>query len=257
MKGMVLAAGLGTRLRPLTNDRPKALVEINGTTLLELTLNKLKSVGVTEVVVNVHHFAQMVADYLTAHNNFGLRIEVSREDDVLLDTGGGVKKAGWFFQETSAEEERPFFLHNVDVLSTIDLKQMMEAHQQSGCLVTLAVQARESSRKLLFDEQGRLCGRRRVRAGKEEIVRPAQNLQPLAFSGIHVISPRLLGLIAETGVFSIIDTYVRLAGAGEKIQAFRADAYYWLDLGKPENIQQAAFDLQQGKIGSFDSASHR
>jgi NDP-sugar pyrophosphorylase family protein len=246
---MVLAAGLGTRLRPLTNDRPKALVEINGKTLLEITVSKLKSAGVTQVIVNVHHYAQMVADYLRAHNNFGLRIEVSREDDTLLDTGGGLKKAAWFFQERQpVGEGQPFFLHNVDVISSIDLNRMMETHQQSGCLATLAVQARESSRQLLFDDRGELCGRRKVHEANEEIVRPARNLRPLAFAGIHAISPRLLRMFTEDDVFSIIDAYLRFAASGETIQAFRADSYYWRDLGKPENIQQAACELQQGEI---------
>src|SRR5215469_4448219 len=127
MKAMVLAAGLGTRLRPLTNDRPKALVEINGKSMLEITLAKLQSVGVNEVIVNVHHFAQKVVDYLEAHANFGMRIAVSREE-VLLDTGGGLKNAAWFFQKTDARPAPSFLLHNVDVLSSIDLLQMLEAH---------------------------------------------------------------------------------------------------------------------------------
>ena len=154
MKAMVLAAGLGTRLRPLTDARPKALVEIAGRTLLEITLTRLRSFGVNEVIVNVHHFADMVVEFLRAHSNFGMRIEVSRED-VLLDTGGGLKKAAWFFQGNSGDTDEPFLLHNVDVLSAIDLKQMIEAHTDGGALVTLAVQKRESSRQLLFDEQRR------------------------------------------------------------------------------------------------------
>lgn len=244
MKAMILAAGLGTRLRPLTNDRPKALVEIGGKTLLQITLAKLQNAGVTDVIVNVHHFAQMIVDYLKANNSFGLRIEVSYED-VLLDTGGGLRKAAWFFQERDADPDESFLLHNVDVVSNIDLVQMLQAHAAKGALATLAVQQRESSRQLLFDERGQLCGRRKTREGKEEIVRPARNLQPLAFAGIHVISPRLLRMFTEDGAFSIIDTYLRLAGAGESIQAFRAGNYYWRDLGKPESIAQAEMDLQK------------
>jgi NDP-sugar pyrophosphorylase family protein len=246
MKAMVLAAGLGTRLRPLTDHRPKALVEINGKTLLEIALQKLAAAGVTEVIVNVHHFAQMVVDYLQARDNFGLRIEISREDDLLLDTGGGLKKAAWFFQQPGPASQ-PFFLHNVDVLSNIDLRAMAAAHVASGALVTLAVQQRESSRQLLFDDQGRLCGRRRGRDHADEIVRPGAT-QPLAFSGIHVISPRLLELITEDGVFSIIDSYLRVAGSGEKIQAFRSDHAYWRDLGKPDNLQQAEQDAARGLV---------
>ncbi|HZC65714.1 MAG TPA: nucleotidyltransferase family protein [Candidatus Dormibacteraeota bacterium] len=248
MKAMVLAAGLGTRLRPLTNDRPKALVELNGRTLLEITFLRLRAFGIREVIVNVHHFADLVIAFLKTHDNFGMRVEVSRED-VLLDTGGGLKKAGWFFQEKldkspSLETDEPFLLHNVDVISTIDFAKMLQAHRDSNALATLAVQKRESSRQLLFSDQMRLCGRR---AGKEkapEIVCPGAQLEPLAFTGIHLISPRLLALVKEDGIFSIIDCYLRLAAASEKITAFRADEYYWRDLGKPADLQQAALDFE-------------
>src|SRR6266403_2231411 len=162
MKAMILAAGLGTRLRPLTNDRPKALVEVAGRTLLEITLGRLRTFGVSEVIVNVHHHADQIAEYLKAKKNFGMRVEVSRED-VLLDTGGGLKKAGWFFLEDSIREE-PFLLHNVDVISTIDLDRMVQSQ-------------------------------------KQQTVRPSPRTQALAFSGIHVISPRLLGKMTEEGVF--------------------------------------------------------
>lgn len=244
MKAMVLAAGLGTRLRPLTNDRPKALVEVGGRTLLEITLARLRAVGVREVIVNVHHFADKVISFLKAHDNFGMRIEVSRED-VLLDTGGGLKKAGWFFLEKSDSADEPFILHNVDVISTIDLERMVQLHKESGSLATLAVQQRDSSRQLIFDEQMQLCGRRAGRDKQSEMVRAAQQPQSLAFSGIHVISPRLLPLMKEEGVFSIIDSYLRLAGGGEKIAAFRADEYYWRDLGKPKDLEQASRDMEQ------------
>jgi NDP-sugar pyrophosphorylase family protein len=172
-----------------------------------------------------------------------MRIEVSRED-VLLDTGGGLKKAGWFFLEGSGRHE-PFLLHNVDVISTIDLERMVQFHKQNTELATLAVQERETSRYLLFDEHLQLCGRRAARDQKPEIVRPSPRTQALAFSGVHVISPRLFALMKEEGIFSIIDSYLRLAAGGEKIAAFRADEYYWRDLGKPADLQQAAHDLEQ------------
>ena len=162
MKAMVLAAGLGTRLRPLTDHKPKALVEVGGRTLLEITLTRLKSFGVEEVIVNVHHFAGAILDFLKANDNFGMRIEISRED-VLLDTGGGLKKAGWFFLEGARKSEEPFLLHNVDVISTIDFAEMVKRHDENSALSTLAVQERETSRYLLFDEQAQLCGRRIVR----------------------------------------------------------------------------------------------
>ena len=244
MKAMILAAGLGTRLRPLTNDRPKALVELAGRTLLEITLARLRAFGIREVIVNVHHFADMVVEYLQAHENFGMRIEVSRED-VLLDTGGGLKKAAWFFLEDASNTDEPFLLHNVDVISTIDFAEMVQAHNTNQALATLAVQKRESSRQLLFDEHLQLCGRRVARDREPEIVRPAPHLEPLAFSGIHIISPRLLPMLTEDGIFSIVTSYLRLAGNGQNIGAFRADGYYWRDLGKPADLAQAAQDWNQ------------
>lgn len=244
MKAMILAAGLGTRLRPLTDDRPKALVEVAGYTLLEITLRRLREFGVREVIVNVHHFADMVVEYLKKNDNFGMRIEISFEEE-LLDTGGGLKKAGWFFLQDSSDSDEPYVLHNVDVLSTIDLDRMVKFHRQHQALATLAVQERETSRYLLFDEKNRLCGRRAGRDQALESARPPKKMQALAFSGVHVISPRLLARINEHGAFSIITSYLRLAGEGERVLAFRADEYYWRDLGKPENIVQAAEDVRR------------
>ena len=244
MKAMVLAAGLGTRLRPLTDDRPKALVEVAGRTLLEITLTRLRTFGIREVMINVHHFDEMVVAYLKANDNFGMRVEISREE-VLLDTGGGLKKAGHFFLEASSPPDEPFILHNVDVISTIDLRRMVQFHTQHQALATLAVQDRETSRYLLFDEQLQLCGRRSGRDQKPELVRSSPRLQPLAFSGIHVVSPRLFARMSEEGVFSIITSYLHLAAHRENILAFRADEYYWHDLGKPDSVLQATQDLKQ------------
>jgi NDP-sugar pyrophosphorylase family protein len=256
MKAMVLAAGLGTRLRPLTDTRPKALVEIAGRTLLEITLTRLRTFGITEVIINVHHFADQVIDYLKSHKNFGMRIEISREE-VLLDTGGGLKKAAWFFLEDPARLDESFLLHNVDVLSTIDFARMLQYHKEHRPLATLAVQSRETSRPLLFDNHLQLRGRRI--ADKDTLIpippdavisSEARNLssiplQSLAFSGIHLISPRLLPLLTEEGIFSIIPAYLRLAAQGQKILAFRADAYYWRDLGRSADLAQATRDFQQ------------
>lgn len=240
MKAMILAAGLGTRLRPLTKDRPKVLVEVNGRTLLEITLSRLRGAGVREVIINLHHFAGQVVDYLKANDDFGMHLQISQED-VLLDTGGGLKKAAWFFLESAADE--PFLLHNVDVISTIDLARMVQSHNDRQALATLAVQERESSRYLLFDEQGWLCGREGG-DGVRELARPCQQIQELAFSGIHVISPRLLEKMTEEGRFSIVDCYLRIAAAGEKIFGFRADEYYWRDLGRPESVALAEQDFK-------------
>jgi mannose-1-phosphate guanylyltransferase len=247
MKAMVLAAGLGTRLRPLTDDRPKALVQVAGRTLLEIALTRLKSFGVSEAIVNVHHFSDMVIAYLKANDNFQMRIELSRED-ILLDTGGGLKKSAWFFRESSGNGEEAFLLHNVDVLSSIDLAAMLRSHMESQSLVTIAVQKRQSSRQLLFNEHGILCGRIAGHERHQEIVRPSRHVEPLAFCGLHVISPRLFALMTEDGAFSIIDTYLRLASQGEKISAFRADKYYWRDLGKLESVRMAAKDLTESVL---------
>jgi NDP-sugar pyrophosphorylase family protein len=243
MRAMILAAGLGTRLRPLTDDRPKALVEIAGRTLLEITLFRLRDFGISEVIINVHHFADKVQDYLQAKRNFGMRIEISREE-ALLDTGGGLKKAAWFFLENSDREE-PFLVHNVDVLSTIDLENMVRFHHRNQALATLAVQDRETSRYLLFDDRHMLCGRRAGREGEAELVRPVRAAEARAFTGIHVISPRIFARITQDGVFSIIDSYLNLSQGGERIVAFRADGYYWRDLGRPEHVAQAVRDLER------------
>jgi mannose-1-phosphate guanylyltransferase len=239
MKAMVLAAGLGTRLRPLTNDRPKALVNVASRTLLEITLTRLKEFGVRDIIVNVHHFADMIVAYLRANDNFGLHIEISREE-ILLDTGGGLKKAGWFFLGDS----EPFLLHNVDVISTIDLNEMLRSHNDHRSLATLAVKDRPTSRYLLFDEHQELCGRRLVKAQKLEVVRPSQPRVELAFSGVHAISPRLISMLTGEGAFSIIDSYLDLAGRGERIFGFRADSYDWRDLGTVESLEKAAAELE-------------
>jgi NDP-sugar pyrophosphorylase family protein len=244
MRAMVLAAGLGTRLRPLTDDRPKALVEVCGRTLLEIMLERLRGFGIQQVVINVHHFADKMAEYLRAHHDFGMEIEISSED-VLLDTGGGLKKVAYFLRDG---RDDAFLLHNVDVISDIDLEKMVHFHHQRRALATLAVQERKTSRYLFFDEELRLCGRRFERENKTEMVRSCPTPQALAFCGIHVISSRFLDMMSEEGAFSIINSYLRLAGQSEPIFAFRADEYYWRDLGRPENVQQAAEDMAQRKI---------
>lgn len=241
MKAMILAAGMGTRLRPLTNDRPKALVEVAGHTLLEIALARLRIFGVTEVIVNAHHHAEMIVEYLKTNDDFSMRIEVSREDE-LLDTGGGLKRAAAFFDGS----QEPFILHNVDVISEIDLGRLVRFHTEKAALATLAVQDRPTLRYLLFDDSCRLCGRRAGPDGHDELVRPVEPVHPLAFSGIHVISPKIFAKLTEDSAFSIIDAYLRLAVEGEKIIAFRADGCYWRDLGRPESVVEAARDLPSG-----------
>jgi NDP-sugar pyrophosphorylase family protein len=253
MKAMILAAGLGTRLKPLTDDRPKALVDLDGQTLLEITLHRLRSVGIEDVVVNTHHFAGSVVEYLRAHQNFGMNITVSLEKD-LLDTGGGLLHAAPFLLRNGGNSE-PFLVHNVDVLSTIDLQAMIHVHVERDALATLAVQPRESSRQLLFDEAGRLCGRSTTQSSGPDVVelvtstvQPAESFLPLAFAGVHVISPRIFSRMTEQGAFSVIPTYLRLAALGENIQAYGIGDAYWRDLGKPQSLIDAASDIRSGKL---------
>jgi NDP-sugar pyrophosphorylase family protein len=247
MKAMVLAAGLGTRLRPLTDDRPKALVEVAGRTMLEITLSRLRASGVHDVIVNVHHLADKIAEFLAANDNFGMHIDISREP-TLLDTGGGLKNAAHFFLGDSSLVDEPFLLHNVDVISTIDLERMVRTHTANQALATLAVQHRGTTRYLLFDERLELCGRHSGRDPADLIVRPARQAQPFGFCGIHVISPRIFSLMAEQGAFSIIDSYLRLAAVGERIVAFPDDQSYWRDLGTSESVVQAAQDLSSHRV---------
>lgn len=248
MKAMILAAGLGTRLRPLTDDRPKALVEVGGRSLLELTLARLRSFGIVEVVINTHHHGEKIAAYLQAHGDFGMRIALSPEP-ILLDTGGGLKNAAGFFlgggPADSGAEAADLLVHNVDVLSTIDIAGMLGQHRASGALATLAVQPRATTRPLLFDSGGRLCGRQ-VR-GEVQLARPAKEPEAQAFCGIHILSTRIFAKLTEEGPFSIIEAYLRLAAEGESILAFPAGEAYWRDLGRPESLDEAARDMATGR----------
>jgi NDP-sugar pyrophosphorylase family protein len=232
MKAMILAAGVGSRLRPLTDETPKALIDVGGAPMIEHVIRRLKAAGVTEVVVNLFHLGDQIATFLDARGNFGLRIQFTREVE-LLDTGGGLKNAAWFF-----DDGRPFFLHNVDVLSDIDLSALLRFHTDAGSLATLAVQPRPSSRQLLFDANGRLVGRETPQ-GAEWARRPVAPVERLGFTGIHVIDPAIFSKMSETGVFPITRTYLRLAGEGEKVVAYRADGQYWQDVGSPEQLTQA------------------
>ena len=233
MRAMVLAAGRGTRLKPLTDTRPKALVEVGGVTLLETTLRRLASGGVREVVVNTHHFADQVRAFLDSHSaeSFGLwRIAISEERD-LLDTGGGLLNASWFF-----DDNMPFLLHNVDVLSDVDLAAFATAHHESGALASIAVMPRETTRPLLFDSNGLLAGR--GTPDKPKLVREIEG-EPVAlgFCGIHAISTAIFGKITERGAFSIVDAYLRLASSGERIRAARIDGAKWRDCGRRGDLR--------------------
>jgi len=233
MKAMILAAGLGTRLKPFTNDRPKALVEVGGKTLLEHTINKLAENGFDEIVVNTHHFSQMLISFIQS-KDFGAKILISDETERLLDTGGGIFNAAHYF-----EGDSPFLVHNVDVLTDIDLNLLYTTHAGSNSLVTLAVGKRESSRVFLFDDEMKLAGWKNKLTNKQII--PDNNRRPLtefAFAGIHVINPEIFKLIKTTGAFSIIDTYLNLCNK-YTIKGYDVSSNFVLDVGKPDSLTAA------------------
>jgi NDP-sugar pyrophosphorylase family protein len=233
MQAMILAAGLGTRLRPLTDDRPKAMVELNGRPLLEWTIRRLIKHGFDDLIINVHHFADQIIDFLAEQNNFGIRIQISDEREEILETGGGLKKACPFFGKA------PFLLCNTDVVTDLDLNAFYQAHIASGALATLATRWRSTSRYLIFNEKQTLCGWQNTKTGEVRMSRPVTgNLQLRAFSGIHVINPRIFDLITEEGKFSIIDTYLRLAKHYE-IRSYPHDNDIWIDVGRPESLREA------------------
>ncbi|MCR5588079.1 MAG: nucleotidyltransferase family protein [Bacteroidales bacterium] len=218
MEGFVLAAGLGTRLRPLTDDRPKALVEVGGKTLLQHTIEKLQASGINHIVVNVHHFADNVVSFLRSRQ-WRCTIDISDERNLLLDTGGGLKHAAPLF---SGKEN--VLVHNVDILSDIDLCDVEAQHKRDGNLVTLCVSQRQTKRLLEFDADGLLVGRAE---------------QGLAFSGVSVVSPALFAMLPEADhPYPVIDEYIRLSRS-HRIGCYRHSPDHWLDVGKPETLEQA------------------
>ncbi|HBL76960.1 MAG: hypothetical protein A2W90_19690 [Bacteroidetes bacterium GWF2_42_66] len=235
MRAMLFAAGLGTRLQAVTANRPKALVEVAGKPLLEHAVNYLKSFGIREGVINVHHFADRIIEFLHERNNFGIDLKISDERDLLLETGGGLKKAAPLFPGNE-----PIILYNVDIFSNLDLNRLLSYHLQEKALATLAVRKRKTSRYLLFDRQFQLSGWKDVRSGEIKISRPASidESEEFAFSGIHIVNPEIFSLIIEEGKFSIIDLYLRLA-QNQTIKAFTDDSEMWFDLGKPEQLAEA------------------
>jgi NDP-sugar pyrophosphorylase family protein len=229
---MVLAAGEGRRLRPLTDTLPKSLMEVGGVPMLEFVIRRLVKAGADGVIVNACHLAEQVEAFLKGRD-LGVPVAVSRETE-LLDTGGGLKKAAAFFSDG-----KPFFLHNGDVYSEIDLARMYRAHQESGALATLAVSERATQRYLLFDESDRLCGRESLKEGRRQwAATEVPQARRLAFNGIHVISPELLGRMSESGVFPIMKTYLRLAGEGAAIRSFRTDESYYNDIGDAAKLEE-------------------
>ncbi|OIR12199.1 D-glycero-alpha-D-manno-heptose 1-phosphate guanylyltransferase [mine drainage metagenome] len=228
---MILAAGLGTRLKPFTDKHPKALAMVNGKSLLQRNVEYLQQFGITEVIVNVHHFADQITGAIKKNNGWGSTISISDETNEVLETGGGLQKAGWFFDDD-------FVLMNVDILTDLDLQVMIDQHKKNNALATLAVTERNTSRYFLFDRQQQLCGWRNIKTGEEKIMRNENDIQQKAFSGIHVIDPKIFSLIQQQGKFSMVDVYLSLC-ANHSIQYFDHTASKFIDVGKPESIAEA------------------
>lgn len=243
MNAMIFAAGLGTRLRPLTNDRPKALVEVAGKPLLQHQIEKMINVGFDHIAVNVHHFGQQIIDFLTRHDNFGIDIKISDERELLLDTGGGIKSAMQLF-----DNDEPVLIHNVDIISDIDIRALYEQHlrmhAECGNLATLAINKRETSRYLLFDNDLLMRGWTNI---KTEEVKPEVlkynyiTINMYAFSGIHVVSKEILPYLEQRDdmVFPIMDFYINLCQV-EKICGVDVTGKQWVDCGKPEHLEKAS-----------------
>lgn len=236
MTGMILAAGRGTRMKHITEQIPKALVEVGGRTMLERTAVRLIQAGVTRLVINVHHHADQIRQFVQDRNGFGAQVLISDESDALLDTGGALKRAA----ELIGRDAGPFVLHNVDVLTDIDLGGLYRAHTASGALATLAVMRRDSSRYLLASPAGDLCGRGNRAAGTQECpVGSVREATPVGFCGIHIISPQIFGLMPEAEAFPLIDLYMQLLGRGYRIATQNVDGALWMDIGSPERLERA------------------
>jgi MurNAc alpha-1-phosphate uridylyltransferase len=230
MKAMLLAAGLGTRLKPFTNEHPKALAVINGKTLLQRNIEYLASFGITDVIVNVHHFPHQITDSIKKNNGFGSNITISDEKDKVLETGGGLMKAKDFF-----DDEESFVLMNVDILTDMDLRRMIKQHRSSKALATLAVTQRKTSRYFLFDDLENLSGWKNIKTGEQKISKESGKYIEKAFSGIHVISPKIFPLIKLKGKFSMVDVYLQLCKTN-CIMGYDHSTTKFVDVGKPESI---------------------
>lgn len=230
---MILAAGIGSRLKDLTEHTPKALIKIKEKTLLEVLIEKLKSQHINDIIINIYHHAQQIIDFVQSKNNFDININFSQES-ALLDTGGGLKKASWFFNDG-----QPFLLHNVDVISDLDLNEFAQFHKSNDSRVSIAVRSRKTSRYFLFNEENQLCGWKNESTSEQKIVKTSSSeLIPFSFMGVHIISPEVFQSFPIEEKFSIIDLYLNIA-AKYKILGYRADKYSWIDCGKPENLREA------------------
>lgn len=234
MQGMIFAAGLGTRLYPITKDIPKALVKVGEKTLLEHIINKMIAYNIKHIVVNVHHFADKVIDFLHS-KQWDCDILVSDERDFLLDTGGGLLKA---YKDKLFLDDEDILIHNVDILSDENFSDICDYHKINKNIATLCVKNRTTSRYLLFNENNILCGRRNIKLKEETITRPYKQITPYAFSGIHLFSPTLLNSITLEGKFSIIEAYLELSKTFD-LKAYINNQSKWLDVGKTESLSQA------------------
>lgn len=232
MEAMLFAAGLGTRLRPLTNDRPKALVKVAGRTLLEHNIAALENAGATHIVINVHHFADMMKQTISNINSKA-KLTISDESEMLLDTGGGIKHASQYFTSN-----KPIVVANVDILSNINLQKMYAQHTENKAIATLAVRNRNSSRMLLFNSNNELKGWQNNKTGEVKYTSNDRDLKQLAFSGIHIISPEIFNYFPTENIFSIIDFYLKLAQT-ERIVGYQHQQDYWFDAGSPAKIEEA------------------
>ncbi|MBK6282732.1 MAG: nucleotidyltransferase family protein [Draconibacterium sp.] len=234
MKAMIFAAGLGTRLNDETSGKPKALVDVGGKTLLQRAIEKLKNEGVSEIVINVHHFSNLVISFLK-NNDFGIKIHISDETEKLLDTGGGLKKA-----EVYLEGDEPILIYNVDIISNLNLKLLLKDHLKTKAFVTLAVRNRETQRYFKFDQNNQLVGWINKKTGESKISRQEnfENAIEMAYSGIHIVQPELFSLMPETDRFSITNFYLELAKT-KSIKGYFDDSDLWMDVGKPEQLEEA------------------
>ena len=244
MKAMIFAAGLGTRLKPFTDHMPKALVPVAGKPMLEHVINKLKSAGVDEIVINVHHFAQQIIDFLKEKDNFGIKIWISDETEELLETGGGIKKAAPFFNE-------PFLVHNADILSNVDLKDMYDYHLTNGNDATLLVSSRKTVRYLLLDDTNRVRGwvnKETLQTKPEGFIYQPEVQKEYAFGGIHIISPTLFKYMGNqwTGKFSIMDFYLQTCKEAQ-LGGYIKEDLQLIDIGKPEMLAKAEEFIHQNR----------
>jgi N-acetyl-alpha-D-muramate 1-phosphate uridylyltransferase len=240
-KAMILAAGLGTRLKPWTDSNPKALAVVNGKSLLQRNIEYLQQFGITDVVINVHHFAEKIIEAIEVNSGWGSNISISDEKDEVLETGGGILRAQSYLQG-----DDPFLVMNVDILTDMNLASMISYHQEKKPIATLATRERDTSRYFLFDEGNNLCGWRNVNTGEEKMATPPSadgkqvehTIRQRAFSGIHIIEPKLLTYIHQTGKFSIVDVYLQLMN-DHTIKSFDHSESRFIDVGKPGSIETA------------------